>query len=100
MNTRQVTHAIRNRKGNLVALCQPSAPWSPIEKGDAIDEIEHRRNRYYVKAGNLMAEILVVKGSHGKYLRSKADRTHVDNLKNLHGCWIGTWPRKACSGPC
>lgn len=107
MGTRQVTYAIRNSKGNLVALCQPGEPWSPIEKGDAIDEIEHGRNKYYVEARGLTAEIIVVKGPHGKYLRTKPDNTNIADIRKLHGCRTRplrgrrtrTWPLKACIGP-
>lgn len=68
-----------------MAICHPGELWSPREKEDAIDEIEHRRNRYYVLFGDVEADIEVVDDPDGKYLRTVADLTVRDNLESLPG---------------
>ena len=86
MDDRHVTRVRRNDDGDIVALCHPGEPWSPREREDAIDEIEHQRNRYYVVYGDERTDIHVVHAAGGPYLRTVADLTAKDNLERLPDC--------------
>ncbi|MEM7503794.1 MAG: DUF3892 domain-containing protein [Pseudomonadota bacterium] len=87
MATRQVTRSRKDADGDITALCNPGAPWSPRLKADAIRDIETGLHQYYVNAdGSGPATIHVVNGPRGKYLRTTADRSSRNNLDNLPDC--------------
>ena len=87
MADRQVTHSRKDKDGDITALCNPGEWWSPRLKHDAIDDIENHRHTYFVKVPNAnRADIHVVPGPSGKYLRTDSDRTSRNNLDDLPDC--------------
>ena len=75
MADRQVTRSRKERDGDILALCNPAAVWSPRHKHDAIGDIEHGLRSYFVSVPGIgRADIHVVRGQHGKYLRTTPDR--------------------------
>ena len=51
-----------------------------------IDSIEARTNTFYTRVGNRRADVGVVNGPHGKYVRTHADGVWNDNLLALDEC--------------
>lgn len=73
--------------GDITHLCNPGMLWSPISKSSAISEIESRTHTYYVQdSWGRRANIQVVNGSNGKYLRADPNSNCSDNLDNLPDC--------------
>ncbi|MCY4437938.1 MAG: DUF3892 domain-containing protein [Chloroflexi bacterium] len=70
--------------GDITALC---GSWGRTSKSLAIREIEQRLHIYYVKdiIGRI-ANVEVVNGSTGKYLRTERNSNCSDNLDNLPDC--------------
>ena len=87
MIDREVTQTRKDENGNITALCNPSALWSPKLKSMAILEIEYKTHRYYVRIGNKEVDIRVINDPlKGKYLRTDPDITINNNLNDLpHG---------------
>ncbi len=88
MAARQVTATRKDRDGDILALCGGTlAAWSPRAKQDAISDIESRMHSYYVSwTDGMRTEIHVVKGSHGKHLRTDRDSSTRNNLDDLPDC--------------
>lgn len=87
MADREVTQSRKDADGDILALCNPSASWSPRPKADAINDIEQRLHTYFVNLpGAGRVDIHVVQGSTGKYLRTDPDRTSDNNLDDLPDC--------------
>jgi hypothetical protein len=84
MADRRVTGTGKDSNGNITSLC---GGWGSVTKATAIVEIERGTNTYYVKDGyGRRADINVVNGPTGKYLRTDPDATCSDNLDNLPDC--------------
>ena len=49
MADRQVTRTGKDFDGDITTLCDSHSPWSPRKKWDAIDDIERRSHRYFVR---------------------------------------------------
>lgn len=87
MADRAVTQARHDSDGDVTAIGNPDASWSPRLKWDAINDIESGLHTYYVPwkiAGR--TEIRVVHGPTGKYLRTDRDDTERNNLDDLPEC--------------
>ena len=84
MALRQVTRTGKDRDGDITALC---GVWGQSSKIRAINEIELRLHTYYVQ-DNLArrADVHVVNGANGKYLRTDPNSSCSDNLDNLPDC--------------
>lgn len=85
MADREVTQT-RKDKGEITALCNPGAGWTPRSKEDAIQDIESKTHAYHVRWTEKRTEIRVVQGSTGKYLRTDRDNTTRNNLLDLPDC--------------
>ncbi len=84
---REVTQSMKSRKGNITALCNSDAIWSPKLKSMAILEIEESIHRYFVKIDDVELDIHVVTDRlKGKYLRTDPDKTSRNNLDDLPDC--------------
>ena len=70
MAERQVTLSGEDRDGDITALCNPSADWSPRQTADAIRDIDDRLHSYFVMVSDRRVNIIVVNGPTGKYLRA------------------------------
>ena len=87
MADRVVTRTGKNQEGDITALCNPGANWSPRLKWDAIADIENGIHSYYVPwSDGRRTEIRVVTGPNGKYLRTDRDNTSRNNLDDLPDC--------------
>ncbi|PWG61182.1 DUF3892 domain-containing protein [Sediminicurvatus halobius] len=87
MSDRHVTRSKKGRDGDILALCNPGALWSPRPKADAIRDIESRAHTYYVTGeGGTRVSIHVVNGLSGKYLRTDPDNSERNNLDDLPDC--------------
>lgn len=87
MADHQVTKTRKDQEGDILALCNDAAFWSPRAKQDAISDIESGLHRYFVRwpDGN-DTDIHVVQGPTGKYLRTDRDDTSRNNLDELPDC--------------
>lgn len=83
---RRVTHSRKDGYGDITALGNPQASWSPRAKGYAISDIENGTHTYYTLVGGHRADIIVVHGQGGKYLRTDPDMTKKNNLDDLPDC--------------
>lgn len=86
MADRRVTRSRKDDEGDIIALCHPGQYWSPRSKPDAISDIENGDHSYYVEAGGSRANVRVVRGPNGKYLRTDSDNTSRNNLDDLPDC--------------
>ena len=83
MAERKVTETIRDSRGRILALCNPGEPWSPRRARDALRDIHFGLHRYTATGGGRDAEVRVVAGPSGDYLRSDWDDTPANNLDDL-----------------
>jgi hypothetical protein len=84
MADRRVTGTGKDSNGNITSLC---GGWGSVTKSTAITEIDMGWNTYFVKDSyGRRADINVVNGATGKYLRTDPDSTCSDNLDNLPDC--------------
>ena len=86
MSDRAVRKTGKNPQGDITALCDDGAWWSPRAKADAISDIESGTHTYYVPWVTGRTEIRVVNGPTGKYLRTDRDETAKNNLDDLPDC--------------
>ena len=87
MSSRRVTKTGKDTDGDITHLCNPGQIWSPKSKSSAITEIEKGTNSYYVQdAYGRKADVHVVNGTTGKYLRTDPNSNCSDNLDNLPDC--------------
>lgn len=86
MADREVTRTRKSDSGEIVALCNTEAWWSPRSKEDVIRDIESKEHTYYVRWPEKRTEILVVDSRTGKYLRTNLDDTTRNNLFDLPDC--------------
>lgn len=86
MADRKVTHTGKDSDGDITKLCN-QAVWGNATKAAAIQHIESGTHSYYVQQpGTARADIHVVNGPTGKYLRSDPDPNSNNNLDNLPDC--------------
>lgn len=84
MTERRVRRSGKDRDGDITRLC---GDWGSRTKSEAISDIESRIHRYYVEDYlTRRAEVQVVKGPTGKYLRTDPNSSCSDNLDNLPDC--------------
>ena len=86
MAERRVTRTRKDKDGDITALCDPGALWSPCLKRAAIEDIESRTHLYFVEVRWEKVYIHVVQGPRGKYLRTDPDKTSKNNLDDLPDC--------------
>lgn len=55
-------------------------------RADVVASIEAGTNTFYTQVGGRRAEVTVVNGAYGKYLRTHADGVWTDNLLALKEC--------------
>ena len=89
MADRRVTRTRKDMDGDITALCDSGAVWSPRSKTNAISDIEGGVHTYYVRNSAGRSNIIVVRDSSvsgGKYLRTDPNGQCTDNLDNLPNC--------------
>lgn len=80
---RKVRMTKRDRKGNIVALCNPGQPWSPRRTADVIKDINGNKSSYYVKASERRKYIRVVSGKSLVTTSDASNENHLDNLPTV-----------------
>ena len=84
MSDRRVTGTGKDYSGDTTALC---GLWGNNSKPSAIREIESRVHSYYVQdIYSRRANVHVVNGPTGKYLRTDPNSSCSDNLDSLPDC--------------
>ena len=86
MSRRGVTHSRKDQDGDITALCNPGAVWSPMPKAGLIADIQWGKHQYFVGDGSQEIDIHVIDGPTGKYLRTDPDTTTTNNLDDLPDC--------------
>lgn len=77
---RRVRTVKRDKRGNIVALCNPGAAWSPRRKAEVIRDILENKTSYYVQERERRSYVRVLDG---ETLRTTRDATSVNSLENL-----------------
>jgi hypothetical protein len=80
---RRVTGTGKSSDGVITSLC---GSWGEETKASAIAHIEAGLHRYFTDASGVTADVVVVQGEDGKYLRTDPDKSLADNLGDLPGC--------------
>ena len=86
MADRAVRRTDKDDDGDITALCDSGAAWSPRLKAGAISDIESGLHTYHVPWKDGRTEIHVVNGPTGKYLRTDRDETSRNNLADPPDC--------------
>lgn len=84
MSDRRVTRTGKDKDGDITSLC---GSWGSATKAAAISDIEKATHSYYVQdARYRRADVHVVNGATGKYLRTDPNSACSDNLDTLPDC--------------
>ncbi|TFB56753.1 DUF3892 domain-containing protein [Cryobacterium tagatosivorans] len=86
MTDRAVRQSRKDVNGNITALGDVGAGWSPRGSANVIADIEYGLQTYFVPWTSGRTEIRVVSGPGGKYLRTDRDNTMKNNLDDLPNC--------------
>ena len=86
MAKRYVYKTKKDQDGDILALCNDTATWSPRYKAGAIQDIESGLYEYYVPWQSGETKIEVINGPNGKYLRTQRDGSSSNNLDELPDC--------------
>ena len=86
MSRRGITHSRKDQDGDITALCNPGAAWSPRLKAGVIADIESGTHQYFVGGGGQEVAVNVIDGPTGKFLRTDPDTTNTNNLDDLPDC--------------
>ena len=85
----QVTCIIKEERNNphegITHLGGYNWMWT---RSEVITSIKNRTNTFYTMSGSIRADIVVVSGPNGEYVRTKKDGTPTDNLLALAACQI------------
>jgi hypothetical protein len=83
----RIVTGARNEGRRVGALCQAGATWSPRSVAQVVADLRRGDHRYVaVDAAGRRSEIVVVRGAHGPYLRTKPDASAQNNLRKLPKC--------------
>jgi hypothetical protein len=84
MADRRVKRSGKDRDGDITSLC---GDWGTVTNATAIREIESRSHTYFVQDSLYRrADVHVVNGPRGKYLRTDPNSSCSDNLDSLPDC--------------
>lgn len=83
MSDRRVTGTGKSSDGVITSLC---GSWGSATKSMAIADIESGLHRYFTDSSGVTADVIVVDGANGKYLRTDPDKSLADNLEDLPDC--------------
>jgi hypothetical protein len=77
---RRIRTVKRDRSGNIVALCNSDAKWSPRLKKDVVRDILDNKKSYYVQEREQRSYVRVVDGDK---LQTTRDATSANSLEKL-----------------
>lgn len=84
MADRRVKRSGKDRDGDITSLC---GDWGTVAKATAIREIENSAHAYFAQDWLYRrADVQVVSGPTGKYLRTDPNSSCSDNLDSLPDC--------------
>lgn len=87
MTDRRVRKTRKDSDGDITALCNDHADWSPRSQASAISDIEGGAHSYYVDedpAGR--SDVIVRERAGKKHLTTEADGKKQNNLDELPDC--------------
>jgi hypothetical protein len=79
---RRITAVKKDRKGTIVALCNPDESWSPRRVIDVMRDIGSGMKSYYVQLLPNRTYLRLISGN----LQTSKDLTHGNSLTNLPSC--------------
>jgi hypothetical protein len=80
---RRVRAVKKDRKGNIIALCNAGESWSPRRTADVVKDIKHNERSYYIQEVGRRSYIRL----HDKgVLQTKQDAATENSLSNLPTC--------------
>ena len=83
---REVTHT-QKRGRNVIGLCNPGQPWSPVSETQAVRDIRSRGIRYFVNTTGTPVFVNVMDGGEtGHFLQTTSDGIAANNLIELPEC--------------
>lgn len=83
---REVTHT-QKRGRNIIGLCNPGEPWSPVSEMQAVRDIRSRGIRYFVNTTGVPVSVNVMDGGEsGHFLQTTSDGVASNNLISLPDC--------------
>ncbi|MBI4260714.1 MAG: hypothetical protein HY658_09130 [Actinobacteria bacterium] len=91
---RVVTHTITNPDGDIMALANPRASWSPRLRNEVMRDLDEGRARYFTNpdmTGEARIHVVRDRVRGIAYLRTNADRHSGNNLDNLPRLPWGEW---------
>jgi hypothetical protein len=77
---RRISAVVKDRKGNITALCNPGESWSPRRVGDVVRDIRLNRQSYYVQQSTSRRYVRLVRG---RVLLTTDDARDPNNLEAL-----------------
>lgn len=83
MADRLVTRICRFRTGEIIALCNPFEPWSPVTVFDACNDIVSESHSYYLKVGGVNLPISLAHGNGESLLVACSRDGGTDHLELL-----------------
>jgi hypothetical protein len=72
----------RDRSGNIIALCNSEAEWSPRRKAEVIRDILENKTSYYVQERTQRSYVRVVDGDKLRTTRDGASANALENLRD------------------
>jgi pimeloyl-ACP methyl ester carboxylesterase len=80
---RLITGVTKNEDDEIIAVCNPGEPWSPLSTAEVVRDILSGAHVYFTEVDGIRANVHVVEG---RYLRSNPDGTTINNLDELPEC--------------
>ena len=77
---RRVRTVRRDRSGNIVALCNSEAKWSPRRKSDVIRDILDNKTSYYVQERERRSYVRVVDGDNLRTTKEVGGENSLEKL--------------------
>lgn len=77
---RRIKAVKRDRKGNVVAFCNPGESWSPVNIDVVVRDIKSARRSYYVQE---LPQKMYVRATAANVLQTTPDMGSKNNLNNL-----------------
>lgn len=77
---RRVRAIKKDRRGNIVALCNPGESWSPRPAVDVMKDISRNERSYYVQE---LGRRVYVRLLSGRVLQTTEDTSNANSLTNL-----------------
>jgi hypothetical protein len=88
MSDIQVTCIIREARNNThEGITHLGGAGWKLTRSEVIRLIENHTNTYYTRVGEIRADLAVILGRYGKYLRTHQDGVWNDNLLLLETCY-------------